>query len=230
MGLLFCFPTLPLSHMACQASLWNLTHYPGGPRSCRSDGHGLLYIPDHPTHIYSHTHAHACTPPTLCLVAISFPCSLVIFLKCIRSTLLATRIIGKDSLGNKGTAAYEISLPPHLLKATQPHLGHNAAHAASPVCLGLTHESLPSPPDCWILGLLQREQRGPCPTPGATPGSAALERAPKGLLGQELASQTSSLPSPGHPDASASRAGLLPLQQWLGKSTRASIWYTAGTQ
>lgn len=35
---------------------------------------------------------------TLCFVAISLPCSLVIFRKCIRSTLFATKIIGKDSL------------------------------------------------------------------------------------------------------------------------------------
>lgn len=38
---------------------------------------------------------------TLCLAAISFPWSWVIFLKCIRSTLLATKIIGKDSLKDK---------------------------------------------------------------------------------------------------------------------------------
>lgn len=49
------------------------------------------------THMSTHIHAE----PTLCLVAISFPCSRVIFLKCIRSTLLATRIMGKDSLGRK---------------------------------------------------------------------------------------------------------------------------------
>jgi hypothetical protein len=40
-------------------------------------------------------------PPTLYLVAISFPWSLVTFLRCIRSTLLATRIIGNDSLGKR---------------------------------------------------------------------------------------------------------------------------------
>lgn len=35
---------------------------------------------------------------TLCLAAISLPCSVVTFLRCTRSTLLATRTMGKDSL------------------------------------------------------------------------------------------------------------------------------------
>ena len=63
----------------------------------------------------------------LCLVAISFPCSLVIFLKCIRSTLLATRIIGNDSLGKKGTAPRELP----LVKAGHLCLRPDRAHSTS---------------------------------------------------------------------------------------------------
>ena len=82
-----------------------------------------------PDVILQHTHTH--TPPTLCLVAISFPCSLVIFLKCIRSTLLATRIMGNDSLEKKGTARELSLVKAPLVKAGCPRIRPDTAHSTS---------------------------------------------------------------------------------------------------
>lgn len=120
---MFSFWSVVLFHKTSPTA-W--AHYQGGlssiptDRDCRSEG-VLTFI---------HPLAPQCThtPPTLCLVAISFPCSLVIFLKCIKSTLLATRIIGKDSLGNKGRAAHEVLLSAPLVKAVQPPLRHSTVH------------------------------------------------------------------------------------------------------
>lgn len=64
---------------------------------------------------------------TLCFAAISWPCSLVTFLRWTRSTLLATNTIGKASLQMRQTPAMNLTdagpdrfltLTPHFLEGT----------------------------------------------------------------------------------------------------------------